>query len=85
MNQHIEHLVVILNELLENHFYLKESKRSFAQQKIEYLGHIVTHNGVQLDLGKVEAVHTWEIPKSIKVLRAFLDLSRYSCHALKWG
>ena len=46
---HSHHLAIVFQILLDNEFYLKESKCHFGQQKIEYLGHIVTVEGVQSD------------------------------------
>ena len=62
----LEHLGKVLKILLENQFYLKESNCSFAQDTIEYLGHIVLKHGVQPENGKVAAVQKWPLPSSIK-------------------
>lgn len=43
---HIEHLTTVFQCLQENQFYLKQSKCSFLQESIEYLGHIISYNGV---------------------------------------
>ena len=34
-------------------------------------------SGVSVDLGKVEAVMSWERPKSVFKIRSFLGLARY--------
>ena len=59
---HSHHLAIVFQILLDNEFYLKESKCHFGQQKIEYLGHIVTVEGVQPDPLKVQAVQDWPQP-----------------------
>ena len=51
--EHTHHLATTLQILMDNEFYLKESKCHFGQQRIEYLGHIVTVNGVQPDPSKI--------------------------------
>ena len=44
---------------------------------MEYLGHIVSHEGVKVDPSKIKAIKEWRIPTSIKHLRGFLGLTRY--------
>ncbi|GJU68618.1 ty3-gypsy retrotransposon protein [Tanacetum coccineum] len=74
---HLEHLTMVLHCLQEHQLYAKLSKCSFGQQRIEYLGHIVTGAGVEMDPAKVTAVANWPIPTSVSQLRAFLGLTGY--------
>jgi hypothetical protein len=39
LNNHIDHLNQVLRKLREHQLYMKMSKCSFAQNKLEYLGH----------------------------------------------
>jgi hypothetical protein len=39
---------------------------------VEYLGHIVYHEGVKVNLNKIKAMREWPIPKTLKKLRGFL-------------
>ena len=74
IDKHLEYLICVFQILLENQFYLNESKCSFGQDTVEYLGHIVSKHGVQPENGKVAVVQKWPLPSSIKDLRAFLGL-----------
>ena len=49
VTNHIGHLELVFDMLSSHHFYIKLSKCSFCQDKIEYLSHIVTTAGVQAD------------------------------------
>ncbi|KAK2441152.1 hypothetical protein QL285_012481 [Trifolium repens] len=63
--------------LLEHEFCLKESKCSIAQNSIEYLGHIVSAEGVGPDPAKISAMVTWPAPTNVKQLRGFLGLTGF--------
>lgn len=56
MDLHLEQLAIVLQSILDDHFYLKESKCSFGQDNIEYIGHIVCSKGVKPENTKVQAV-----------------------------
>nr|KAJ0197601.1 hypothetical protein LSAT_V11C700383600 [Lactuca sativa] len=45
--------------------------------KIDYLGHIVSKDGVTADSSKVSAMLQWPLPKTLKALRGFLGLTGY--------
>ena len=55
----------------------KNSKCFFGVQEVEYLGHIVSHEGVKVDPNKIKAIKEWKVPTTIKQFRAFLGLTWY--------
>ena len=57
--------------------YAKFSKCEFWLTEVKFLGHVVSTLGVSVDLEKVEAVMSWERPKSVFEIRSFLGLARY--------
>lgn len=63
--------------LNQRQLYLKKSKCSFAQQSMEYLGHINGQHGVSTDPKKTEAITNWPTPTDAKQLRSFLGLTEY--------
>jgi hypothetical protein len=52
LSQHEAHLQQVLEVLQQNHLYLKLSKCSFARSSLEYLGHIISVDGVATDPAK---------------------------------
>lgn len=74
---HLSHLSEVLSLLKSHVLYTKISKCSFGLTKIDYLGHIVSNTGVEMDPQKLEAVRDWPVPDSISNLRGFLGLTGY--------
>ncbi|XP_020229578.1 uncharacterized protein LOC109810500 [Cajanus cajan] len=77
LESHLSHLETTFQLLLANCFHLNGSKCSIGQQSIHYLGHIVSHKGVQPDPSKTQEVLEWPTPTSLKSLRGFLGLTGF--------
>ncbi|CAI7749116.1 unnamed protein product [Closterium sp. NIES-53] len=77
MKQHIEHLRRVFEILRREKFYVKLSKSEFALKKVQFLGHMVSAQGVHVDPKKIEAVRTWKTPENVKELQQFLDFANY--------
>jgi hypothetical protein len=75
--EHIQHVGMVLKLLEENKLYENTSKCSFGVQEVEYLGHIVSHEGVKVDPQKIKAIREWPIPKTLNNIRGFLVLIGY--------
>ncbi|GJP33534.1 hypothetical protein CLOM_g18063, partial [Closterium sp. NIES-68] len=77
MKQHVEHLRRVFEILRRERFYVKLSKSKFALEKVQFLGHMVSAQGVHVDPKKVEAVRTWKTPENVKELQQFLGFANY--------
>ncbi|GJP86111.1 hypothetical protein CLOP_g16170 [Closterium sp. NIES-67] len=77
MKQHVEHLRRIFEILRRERFYVKLSKSEFALEKVQFLGHLVSAQGVHVDPKKIEAVRTWKTPENVKELQQFLCFANY--------
>ena len=77
MADHIRHLRSVLEVLTRHQLYAKMSKCKFACLEVEYLGHIISGEGVKTDPKKIMAMQEWPIPKDVKSLRGFLGLTGY--------
>ena len=70
-------LKAMLQVLVDHRLYAKRSKCVFAANKVEYLGHVIFGNGVQIDPKKITAMVEWPKPQILKALRGFLGLTGY--------
>jgi hypothetical protein len=75
--EHVTHLEQVFHLLQKNRLYAKMEKCTFAQQQVEYLGHIITQAGVATDPQKIQAILQWPAPENITQLRSFLGLTGY--------
>ena len=75
--EHEDHFRIILQALKEHQLYAKFNKCEFWLTKVRFLGHVVSTSGVSVDPEKVEAVMSWEIPKSFFERHSFLELAGY--------
>ncbi|XP_052622433.1 uncharacterized protein LOC128127784, partial [Lactuca sativa] len=69
----IDDILVLRSEKL----YAKFSKCEFWLREVQFLGHVVNQKGILVDPAKVEAVMSWEVPKSPSEIRSFLGLAGY--------
>ena len=75
--EHLQHLEIIFQRLREAELKLKWSKCSFMKLHIEYLGHLISENGIELMLDKLSAIKEMPAPRSPKEIKQFLGLSGY--------
>ena len=58
MDEHTYHLELVFEVLREHKLYANKKKCSFAFQKVEYLGHIVSGQGMEVDPEKIKSIKT---------------------------
>ncbi|XP_074266049.1 putative mitochondrial protein AtMg00860 [Silene latifolia] len=78
-----KHLSIMLQTMRENNLYAKLSKCEFLLEKVMFLGHVVSKDGVSVDPTKIEAVSKWERPKNVGDIRSFLGLAGYYMRFIK--
>lgn len=74
---HLEHVAKVLKLLLDHQLVAKRSKCQLGQTHIDYLGHMITPNGLAVDPTKIQVIQQWLPPTSTKVVRSFLGLASY--------
>ncbi|GKA53978.1 putative reverse transcriptase domain-containing protein [Tanacetum coccineum] len=73
--EHEVHLKTILDLLKKEKLYAKFSKCEFWLQEVQFLGHVVNHDGIHVDINKVESVKNGKTPESSTKIRSFLGLA----------
>lgn len=74
---HLLHLQEAFAILLKNQLYVNKKKCAFGQCTVEYLGHMVSREGVYAEPTKLKAILEWPAPTTVKQLRGFLGLTGY--------
>ena len=75
--EHAQHLRIVLTRLREHKLYAKFSKCEFWLDRVQFLGHVLTPDGVSVDPSKVQDVLDWKSPRSMHQIRQFLGLAGY--------
>ncbi|KAD2394125.1 hypothetical protein E3N88_41102 [Mikania micrantha] len=75
--EHEEHLRAVLEILRQKKPYAKFSKCDFWLDKVAFLGHVISAEGIMMDPTKVEAITKWPTPTSVTEIRSFLGLAGY--------
>nr|GEV13144.1 putative mitochondrial protein [Tanacetum cinerariifolium] len=77
LEDHVQHLSVVLATTRQNQLFTKKSKCVFGTNQVEYLGHVISAKEVATDPTKINAMQEWPIPSNVKQLRGFLGLTRH--------
>ena len=75
--EHEQHLSMVLEVLRQQRLYAKFSKCEFWLDRVAFLGHIVSADGITMDPAKVEAITKWPRPTNVTEVRSFLGLAGY--------
>lgn len=75
--EHVRHIQWALDKLLEANMRVNIEKSFFFKTEVEYLGFIVSREGIRTCPSKVEAIRNFPEPSNLYELRSFLGLSGY--------
>lgn len=63
--EHLKHLSIVLQVLRNHTLFAKRSKCTFGSSFVDYLVHVISGTGVQVDASKIAAMSKWPVPKCI--------------------
>ena len=75
--EHLNRLHAIFSRISSAGLKFNPKKCNFIKTKINYVGHVVSSQGVQTDPQKIEKVKNWPQPNNIDELRQFLGFTGY--------
>ena len=67
----------VLSKLRDNNLCLKPSKCKFEQERVDYLGMIITHNHIEMDPVKLSGIRDWPTPTKVKHVQQFLGFANF--------
>jgi hypothetical protein len=65
VEEHEEHLRLVLGILKEKQLYAKLDKCEFWLEDVQFLGHVINKDDVVVDPSKIEVVLKWEQPTNV--------------------
>ena len=67
----------MLETLIKEQLYAKQSKCEFWLEEVFFLGHIVSEEGIRVDPRKIEEIIEWKPSRNVTKVRSFLGLAGY--------
>ena len=77
IQEHHQNLVTLFERLRQTGLKLQPDKCEYLRPELEYLGHVITAEGVKPNSKKIEAVLNFKKPSNPTDVQAFLGLSGY--------
>ena len=75
--EHLNHITQVFERFCKFKMKLKLTKCEFGQSEIQFLGHIINHEGIRTLPEKTEEISKIKAPRNADKVRAFLGLLNY--------
>jgi hypothetical protein len=77
LQEHQRLVKKVLKRLEEHDLFAKPEKCTFGVKEVEFLGMIVSREGIKMGDSKVKAIREWPTPKTVRGVRSFLGLADF--------
>lgn len=77
LQDHLKHLEKIVNLHVDIGMKLNLRKCNIVQKEVEYLGHLVSPDGIRMIPSYVQRILDWPLPSTSKELKSFLGFTGY--------
>ena len=77
IDEHVQNVRTILQTIQDARLYVNKKKTNLFSYEINFLGHKISHNGIEADPSKVDKILNWPTPKNVKEVQQFLGLVKY--------
>ena len=77
LEDHLDELEVVLWCLRDAGLKVNAAKSTFCALEIEYLGYVLTRDGIKPQSNKMQAILAIKLPTGVRQLRHFLGMVQY--------
>lgn len=77
LENHLVNLMKVLKRLSDFNLKIQLDKCEFLKRETEFLGHIITPEGIKPNPDTVQKILSWSLPKTTKEIKQFLGLTGY--------
>ncbi|KAF0755067.1 Integrase catalytic domain-containing protein, partial [Aphis craccivora] len=67
----------VLDLAMKNNIKFNKNKIQYKVDKVNFIGHIFSYEGMKLDSDRIKSIFKYEVPKTIKDLQRFLGMVNY--------
>ena len=78
-NEHLDHIRQVFEHFCTFKMKLKLAKCEFGRREIQFLGHIINHEGIRTLPEKAEEILKIKAPRNMDEVQAFLRMLNYYC------
>jgi hypothetical protein len=75
--EHTDKVRLILKRIRKYDLLLKPEKYEFFKKKVNFLGYIISTEGMRMDPDKIKAILEWPTPTTVKEIQSFYGLANY--------
>ena len=75
--EHLQNLRQVFERLRSANLKLKSKKCRLAEREVEYIGYVISEDGLSTDPEKIRAIREFPVLHDVKTLRSFLGLASY--------
>jgi hypothetical protein len=77
LDDHRKHVKEVLRRLRAHGLYARGDKCEFHKEEVEFLGYIVSKDGLRMSEDKVKTILEWPEPRKVKDIQSFLGFANF--------
>ncbi|GAA5864478.1 hypothetical protein JCM5353_006881, partial [Sporobolomyces roseus] len=77
VEEHEKNCRLVLEALRKANLYCSVKKTDLFSTRTEFLGHVISRDGIAADVSKTDKIKNWERPKTVTQVRGFLGVVQY--------
>lgn len=77
LDEHLQHLKIVFDRLRKANLKMKPSKCKFVVPQVEFLGHIISEQGIKPNADKIRVICDLKVPTTVRGVRSFLGMASY--------